>query len=156
MMGRTHMAIGFLVGLLTFTFFGANPFLFVALVTFGALLPDVDHENSKINRLLPVTRWIPAFFKHRGFFHSVFPAVILFGVFWYFQLLTFGLPLAIGYLVHIASDCLTKLGCNLLYPITTIRIQGFIMTDGFMEFLTFGLVMIANVVMLALRVKGFF
>ncbi|MBI4146524.1 metal-dependent hydrolase [Candidatus Woesearchaeota archaeon] len=152
MMGRTHMAIGFLVGLLVLPFVQPdNSLLFVFLVTFASLWPDVDHENSKINRLLPITRWIPRVFVHRGFFHSVFPALILYGVFWYFGLAWIGLPLALGYLTHLASDCLTRLGCNLLHPVSTFRIQGFVWTDGLVEFALFGVVVVLDVVVGVMR-----
>jgi inner membrane protein len=153
MMGRTHMAFGLLAGILLFTFFGAKWYVFIPLVVLGSLLPDVDHENSKINRMLPVTRWIPVFFKHRGFFHSVFPAIILFAVFHYLKLDIIGIPLAVGYLTHLASDCLTRLGCNLLHPVTNFRIQGPIMTDGLMEFITLAGIIVLDALLI---IKHFF
>ncbi len=148
MMGRTHMAFGFLAGMLLFPVFDANWLLFVPLVTFGALLPDVDHKNSKINRILPVTKWIPSFFKHRGFFHSIFPAIIIYLLFHYFKLDIIGLPLTIGYFTHLGSDCLTKLGCNLLHPVSNLRIQGFVYTNGMMELLVFGGILLFDAVLL--------
>ena len=150
-MGRTHMAIGALAGLLLFPLFDIQPVAFVLLALFGALLPDVDHEKSKINRLIPITKIIPVFFKHRGFFHSVFPVVILYGAFWYAGLLSLGIPLAIGYVVHLLSDCFTRLGCNLLHPFSTFRIQGFILTDGLMEYAVFGLAIITDVALVILK-----
>ena len=148
MMGRTHMALGFLAGILLFPVFNANWLLFVPLVTFGALLPDVDHKSSKINRMLPVTRWVPGFFKHRGFFHSVFPPVIIYIIFYYLNLTMIGLPLAIGYLTHLGSDCLTRLGCNLLHPVSKFRIQGFVYTNGMMELIIFGGVLLFDALLL--------
>ncbi len=152
MMGRTHMAFGFLAGMLTFPFFGANWLLFVPLSTFGSLLADVDHQNSKINRMLPITRWIPTFFKHRGFFHSIFPAIILYAAFHYAKLDIVGIPLTIGYLAHLGSDCMTRMGCNLLHPITSFRIQGFIHTDGLMELITLGGVLFLDAILLVKHV----
>jgi len=144
MMGRTHMAFGAGAGLLVAPLFGASIVPFVALSTFASLLPDVDHENSKINRVLPITRWIPVLFKHRGFFHSIFPPLMLYAFFWALNLQTLGLPLMVGYLAHLGSDCLTRLGCNLLHPFSTFRIQGPVLTDGLMEYILFGCVMVAN------------
>lgn len=154
MMGRTHMAIGFLTGLVGSAFLDVNPVVFTLLTTFGSLLPDIDHEKSKINRAVPVTRWIPRIFKHRGFFHSLFPPVIMIFFFWQFNLMDLGLPLVVGYLSHLASDCLTKLGCNLLYPVSTFRVQGFVMTDGVVEFAILTFVIITNAV-LVLKNFGF-
>lgn len=146
-MGRTHMAFGFLAGMLTYPLFGANWLLFVPLATIGALFPDVDHENSKINKTLPVTRWIPTFFKHRGIFHSIFAPIILYVIFYSANLKTIGLPLTIGYLAHLASDCLTQSGCNLLHPLSNFRISGFVRTDGAMELIIMGAVLLANILL---------
>ncbi|MCX6708453.1 MAG: metal-dependent hydrolase [Candidatus Woesearchaeota archaeon] len=144
MMGRTHMAFGFLAGMLTYPFFGANWLLFLPLAVLGSLAPDVDHENSKINRMLPITRWIPKFFQHRGFFHSAFAVIILYIVFYSANLKTIGLPIAIGYAAHLASDCLTQAGCNLLHPVSNFRISGFVRTDGAMELMIMGGVLLAD------------
>lgn len=143
-MGRTHMAIGLLAGLLVLPFTSLGPLLFLPLVVFASLLPDVDHENSKINRLVPVTRVIPIFFSHRGFFHSVFPPLAIYGLIYYVGLPQIALALTVGYCSHLLSDCFTRLGCNLFHPLSTLRIQGPIFTDGLMEYVLFGAVMVAN------------
>ncbi len=135
MMGRTHMAIGLLTGLILFPLLHQKWYIFIPLVILGSILPDVDSENSKINRMLPLTRWIPKFFAHRGFFHSIFPAAIIYAAFYFTNLNYIGLPLAIGYLSHLASDCVTRQGCNLLHPVSQFRVQGPIMTNGLMELL---------------------
>ena len=152
MMGKTHMAFGFLAGMLAFPAFNANWLSFIPLTILGALFPDVDHENSKINRIIPVTRWVPKFFKHRGFFHSIFPPLIIYGIFHYASLDNIGLPLMIGYIAHLASDCITRTGCNLLHPITNFRISGFIMTDGIMELITFATVLFIDVLLITRHV----
>lgn len=144
MMGRTHMTFGLLAGILLLPAFGQPWYLFIPLAMLGSLLPDVDHENSKINKMIPLTRWIPAFFKHRGFFHSIFPVIGILVACHYFSLDVVGLPLSIGYLAHLLSDCLTKMGCNLLHPISTFRIQGFIETGGTMELFVFVGMIILN------------
>ncbi len=152
MMGRTHMAIGFLAGLLALPFVDLNPLIFLPLVVFASLLPDVDHENSKINRLLPITRVIPMFFSHRGFFHSIFPPLALYGVVWYAGLPQIALALTVGYCSHLLSDCCTRLGCNLIHPLSTFRIQGPIFTDGLMEYVLFGGVMVANGALIVVKI----
>ncbi|MBI4144985.1 metal-dependent hydrolase [Candidatus Woesearchaeota archaeon] len=134
MLGRTHIAIGILLALLLLPFISVpSKLLFVALVAFGSLLPDVDHENSKINKVIPVTRWIPKLFKHRGFFHSIFPVIIIYGVFWYFNERFIGLSLAFGYLTHLFSDSLTRMGVNFLHPVSTWHMRGPIETGTIFE-----------------------
>lgn len=128
MMARTHIAFGILAcaGLypLFSRYVGADPFLFYTLVLIGVLLPDIDHQESSINRLMPVTNILPHLFKHRGFFHSVFPALIIIAIFFAFSDVRYGLFLAVGYVTHLGSDALTKMGVNFLYPITSIKLRG--------------------------------
>ena len=151
MMFKTHVAFGFLAGLLCLKFFSvSNPILFITLVVLASALPDIDHPNSKLGSKFRIIGFL---FEHRGFFHSVFPAIVLFAVLWYANLMIIGLPLTIGYVVHLASDCLTRLGCNLLYPVSTFRIQGFVMTDGLMEFLIFAGVSVADASLLFLKFR---
>jgi len=153
MMGRTHMAFGFLAGVLFYSFFHQQWYYFIPLAVLGSLLPDVDHQNSKINRMIPVTRWVPVLFKHRGFFHSIFPVILIYAGFHYAGQDIIGIPLAVGYAAHLLSDCLTKMGCNLLHPLSTFRVQGFIHTDGPMELMTLGGVMVLNAILV---LKQFF
>ena len=149
MMGHTHMAFGFLGGLLSYTVLApAHPIMFVGIATLAALLPDVDHEGSRINKMFPVTKWVAKLFKHRGFFHSMFPAAGLYFGFWYFGAEWIGSALALGYLTHLFSDSLTKMGVNLLHPIATLRVQGFIQTGGMWEMATLGIVLAVSAVKL--------
>ena len=89
-MFKTHLAIGFLMGLFSLKYFHftlLNSILFLFLITIFSALPDIDHPKSKYGRYL----WflsipISFIFKHRGFFHSIFPAVIGFFLLTYFNL----------------------------------------------------------------------
>lgn len=141
MIWRTHTVFGLLAGLLLLKHFNTEWFLFLPLVMLGSLLPDIDHENSKINNILPVTKLVPRLFKHRGFFHSVWPAVLAYLGLHIARLDYIGIPLAIGYAAHLFSDCLTRQGCNLLHPVATLNVQGFIMTEGTMEVVVFVLIL---------------
>ena len=136
-MGHTHAAFGLLVGLVAFSSFSFSPPLFVVLVVFGSLLPDVDSEGSKINKILPVTRWVPYLFKHRGFFHSGFPAMLIYILFLLFGFKEIGIALTIGYLSHLFLDGLTKMGINLLHPLSTLHVRGFVETGGIVETFVF-------------------
>lgn len=144
-MGKTHMQFGLLAGIVGFSLVHQPWYTFIPLTVFGSLLPDVDHENSKINRMIPLTRWIPTLFKHRGFFHSIFPAIGIFYLFHFFGYSIIGIPLAVGYIAHLSSDCLTRMGCNLLYPVAKFRVQGPIMTNGIMEYAVFFVMLALNV-----------
>jgi len=143
-MGRTHMAIGLLVALLVAPLFASDQkTLFVGLVVFASLLPDIDHSGSKINRILPLTKYAAKFFRHRGFFHSIFPPIIILGGAYYYNYLFIGQALAIGYLSHLLSDSFTKLGVNYLYPISQFRVMGFIEVGTIWESLLLAAVVMA-------------
>ncbi|HSU73182.1 MAG TPA: metal-dependent hydrolase [Candidatus Binatia bacterium] len=152
MMGRTHLAIGILLGLLLLPFISVpSVFVFLLLISIGALLPDIDHEHSTMNRICPVTRIVPTFFKHRGFFHSIFPPALLLAIFWYFGENFVGLSLTLGYLSHLLSDSLTRMGVNLLYPVSLWRMQGPFETGKLMETVLFFSVLALIVVTLVVR-----
>ena len=156
MMGRTHSAIGLLTAIVLLPFFDIHWMLFIPLVVFASYLPDVDHENSKINRVIPLTRWIPKLFKHRGVFHSIFPPTIIYLAAWQYGYLQIGIPVAIGYLSHLISDSLTKLGCNFLHPISNFRIQGFVTTGGIIEFVIFCAVIILSLLAILRTIAVYF
>ncbi|MBI4153212.1 metal-dependent hydrolase [Candidatus Woesearchaeota archaeon] len=134
----THTAFGFLTALFLLPWSNGHSILFVSLAVFGSLLPDIDHEGSKINRILPVTRWFASLFTHRGFFHSLFPAALLYLLFMFIELEWVGIALALGYVSHLLSDGLTKMGVNVLHP--AFHIHGFIETGGVAELILFVLV----------------
>lgn len=153
-MFKTHLAIGFLIGLFSFKFFNFSPFLFVPLVTLFSSIPDIDHANSKIGRKL----WflsipISFIFKHRGFFHSIFPAVISFFILEYFKFDLLACALLIGYLAHLIGDSLTKEGINFLHPFATFEIHGPLTTGTLFETLLFYFVVSINVFYL-LKLSG--
>ncbi len=154
MRGTTHLAIGLLAALLALiilpalsaflSFPSPNPLLFIPLVLLGALLPDVDHENSRINRLLPVTRIVPWFFAHRGFFHSLWPPFIITLIAIAAGMPSIGLYLVIGYLSHLLSDMLTHAGIGPFHPLLRFRLKGPLRTGGITELLLFIAVVIAD------------
>ncbi len=148
MMFKTHLAFGFLVGLLSLKVLDTNhPILFILLVTLFSSLPDIDHPKSKIGRKLFFISWpISLVFKHRGFFHSIFPPLILFFVLNYFNFNFLAVALAIGYLSHLIGDSITKEGINFLHPISKFRIQGPIRTGAFLEKILFIIIIFLDVV----------
>ena len=138
MLATTHMIFGLTAGLLALPYVDQKWYFFLPIVVFGSLLPDIDHEGSKINKILPLTRWFAKFFKHRGFFHSIFPILIIFFVSKHYGFLFIGLPISVGYAAHLFSDSLTYMGIGLLHPILNLRIEGFLRTGGVKEQMLFG------------------
>ena len=147
MMFRTHLALGFLFGLLSLKFFDLiHPVIFVVLVTLFSSLPDIDHPKSRIGRkLFFISFPIKFIFKHRGFFHSIFPPVILFLLLFYFNFNLVAFSVFIGYIAHLAGDAVTKNGINFLHPVTRFRIQGPIRTGGKFETIIFISLMLVNI-----------
>lgn len=149
-MFKTHLMFSFLIGLLIILSFNINnKLLFLFFVLFFGALPDIDHYKSWIGRKLKVLSFLVNIFsKHRGIFHSIFPVLVLYGVFLYYNLNEVALAAAIGYLSHLAMDALTKTGINFLYPFSKFKIRGFIRTGGFLELILLFLFLITSVYIL--------
>ncbi|MBW2998940.1 metal-dependent hydrolase, partial [Candidatus Woesearchaeota archaeon] len=72
----THLAFGFLLGMISLIILKpSNQILFMGLCLIGSSFPDIDHPRSKVGKYFKPIGWL---FEHRGFFHSVFPIIILF------------------------------------------------------------------------------
>ena len=149
----THVMFGILFGLLAKPYVAGDAIIYFTFVIIGSILPDIDHEGSLINKVLPITKWFSRLFRHRGFFHTIFPALILFFVVGYFSTTLVAISLVIGYLAHLVSDGLTLAhlvsdgltlaGVDLLHPISQFKLQGFIKTGGVWETVTCVIVGIA-------------
>ncbi len=136
---KTHLALAFLAGIIYLSLFkNVNSYIFFPLVLFFSLLPDIDHSKSYISRKFPIiSAPIYFFFKHRGFFHSIFPAIILFILFEYLHYPSIAFGILIGYFAHLIGDGLTKQGVNFLNPFSTLVLQGPIATGSLTEFIIF-------------------
>ena len=138
MLAKTHVAFGILAGLVTLKYTTvSNELLFIALVILGVFLPDIDHPESKVNNSLKVTKVIPLFFGHRGFFHSIFAVILVFAGLWYWQGFIYGFGVSIGYLSHLISDALTVSGVGFLNPVAHYKVRGVVQTGTVMETLVF-------------------
>jgi membrane-bound metal-dependent hydrolase YbcI (DUF457 family) len=141
MLAKTHIAFGILAGLVALKYVAiSNQLLFIALVIVGVFLPDIDHYDSKVNRSLKVTRIIPLFFGHRGFFHSIFAALLIFAGLWWWQGFIYGAGLFVGYVSHLISDALTVSGVGFLNPIAHYKVKGIVQTGTITETFVFFLV----------------
>ena len=135
MMHKTHLAFGILSALVVMPFVSTgNKFIFFFLVLFGSLLPDVDTPNSKMGQKFGIiSKFFNVIAGHRTIFHSIFFAIMIPGLAWYFWSRPYGVALFVGYLSHLIMDSLTKSGINFLHPISTLRVNGFVETGSFTE-----------------------
>ncbi len=135
MMFKTHLAFGFLVSLIVMRLLNINEillFLFVAL--FFSIFPDIDNNDSKIGRRHKI---ISRIFRHRGILHTVFPILVLVMIAWYLNFNIIAIAIITGYGSHLFIDGFTKAGINFLYPVSKLRISGFILTGSFVELILF-------------------
>lgn len=138
-MFKTHLMFGFLLGLFAVSNFSVkNQILFVLLVLFFSIFPDIDDYRSKISRKLGIFRYvIKIFFKHRNFIHSIFIPAIIFLVFVLINQFYLGIAAVLGYSSHLFLDMLTKQGIMLFYPLTRKRIKGIFGVNGIVDYSLF-------------------
>ena len=136
MMFRTHIAVGFLIGLFLLQIL--NPFnqiLFIFLMLLGAALPDIDHPESKIGSKIKVVGFL---FEHRGFFHSLFAVLLLYLLLLHYidsaSVGVYIFAITAGYLSHVVTDSITKEGIMPFHPISKFRVSGFIKTGRITEY----------------------
>ncbi|MGP4063044.1 metal-dependent hydrolase [Halobacillus sp. H74] len=137
MEGKTHIVGGLAAGVGYSVLVGTGdttPFLVGCMV--GSLIPDIDHPQGKLGRVLPfLSKPISSIFGHRTVTHSLLFLVIV-GV--AFQFLNLSQALEIGIMIglvsHIVLDSVTKDGVKLFYPFDfNFRIPPGISTGGFIE-----------------------
>ncbi|MFW6230684.1 MAG: metal-dependent hydrolase [Nanoarchaeota archaeon] len=143
MMFLTHVAVGILA---TMMFLEAaepaNGIRITLIVLVASILPDIDHPGSKLGKKVTLVGF---FFRHRGFFHSIWPALlgawILSNVDDYGRIEVFAF--LAGYGAHLFADMLTKKGIMPFFPINKSVLKGWIRTGSFAEFLVF-IVLVAS------------
>ena len=136
MMYYSHLAFGLLLSLLYIDFFGVeNQVIFLLVVLFFSLFPDIDETKSKIGRENKIlSKTINFFFGHRGIFHTIYIPVLLFLILILFNVkVIIGIAVFIGYLSHLFLDAITRHGIMPFYPIYNKRISGFIRTNSIIE-----------------------
>ena len=143
MLFRTHLAFGFLIGLYLIDFLKIkNQILFMIILLFFSIFPDIDDSSSKISKKLKPFSYLTTLFGHRTIFHTIyFPLAISFVLFILnFKLLS--LAALIGYLLHLILDSITKKGIALFYPLSKKRIKGFIKVGSLTENIIFTILII--------------
>lgn len=134
MIGSTHMIIGFGTGMIVSS--GAGVSHAVAGGCLGAvvaLLPDIDHPNSRVSHTLGLLALPFRLIPHRTVTHAIWIPLILGGLFLanpYWLTAT----IATAYTSHILADMITPRGVPLLYPLSRRAWGlGLIRTGGWLE-----------------------
>ena len=147
MMATTHLLFGFLFGLFGIQFLHPyNQVLFMILVLFGSLLPDIDHPRSKLGRKVKFVSWL---FEHRGFTHSIYALILVALI---SNSLTSNLNntygLLIGFMSHLVADSLSKEGVMFFHPLSKAKIRGIITTGSAAEYVLFVFLLALTIVKL--------
>lgn len=144
MLAKTHMAFGFLVGLLSLPFLNeGNAIIFLGIVIFFSLVPDIDSPESKLGRkIAPLSVFINIIFGHRGFFHTIYFPIVCFAAAFGFHIwlgfsIIYAIAVLVGLLSHIAIDAMTIEGIDFLSPLLRIKIAGFVPTGSLLEMVVF-------------------
>ncbi|MBR9676968.1 metal-dependent hydrolase [Candidatus Woesearchaeota archaeon] len=120
MNGLTHLLIGYVFGLLFLKIYNAqNPAVFIIFVGLAALMPDIDNSKSTVGNKIKIIGWL---FKHRGFFHTLW-AALMFSVLAYAFSKEIAIAVLVGYTSHLLSDSLTPMGVRPLWPISKKKLK---------------------------------
>ena len=132
----THLALGFLTALFAMQVLSPeNQILFLILVLFGSLAPDLDHPDSKLGKRTKIFAYL---FEHRGFMHSIYAVAIFFFIsYLLFNTSVYLWAVPLGYLSHLISDSISKEGIMFFHPLSKARLRGFIRTGSMAEYAIF-------------------
>jgi inner membrane protein len=123
MMYKTHLATSIalssaIVSAVSYPF----TISFLAGVSLGSLLPDIDEPQSFIGRRsLGLAKVIKRRFGHRGITHSLSIWLALLFILLLLVPNPFTLGISLGYLFHILGDYFSVTGVPLFYPIDNFR-----------------------------------
>lgn len=144
MMFRTHIAVGIFFSLVFLPLIVNSKIVFVAVVLFCSLLPDIDMSQSYLGKY-KILRPLQIIVKHRGLFHS-FSLAIIISLFLAFYFPIFALPFFLGYSGHLIADSLTIEGIRPFWPIKD-EIKWKIKTGGRREKIIFYTLTIVNIIL---------
>lgn len=139
MMFRTHVLFGIFCALLILSIYSLDDeIIFFGVFVLCSMLPDIDMPRSRIGRKHRiVSSLLNIVFGHRGFIHTLFPALGLFALLYSFGSFSLGAAAFLGYMSHLVLDMLTPGGIRLFYPFWGKEFRGFIRTSGFLEYVFF-------------------
>ena len=138
MLFRTHLAFSFLIGLYLIDFLTIEKqILFMVVLLFFSVFPDIDEGSSKVAKRLKPFSYLASIFGHRGVFHTVYFPIAISLVLFVFDLRLISIAVLIGYLLHLILDSITKKGVAFFYPLSKIRVRGFVKVGSLVENLIF-------------------
>jgi inner membrane protein len=144
MMLKTHTVMAIAAALLLITQV-KNPFIFFIIAVIAGVLPDMDIAQSKIGK-----KWyfrpVQLLAGHRGLFHSFLFCLLLSIVFTYISPVL-GLPVFLGYSVHLIADSFTLEGIKPFWPMKD-EVKGKVRVGGPIEEGIFVIFCILDVILL--------
>lgn len=143
MRGVTHLVIGLFVALLILEFTDVNSLALVIIVLVASLLPDIDERHSLIGRKFPLVGW---FSRHRGFFHSVYPAIIFSLVIFLFSNMSYASAFFIGYFIHLVFDAMTRSGIS--FFMVGKKVKGLFRTGGIVDYLLLFIFLVLSILLI--------
>ena len=138
MRARTHLLFSVVCLIFYFNYVEVqNPMVFVALVIFATLFPDIDEAGSTIGKKTqPFSNMINMICGHRGVFHSfLLPAAATLTLF-FLQENEAAIAVFLGYASHLVMDMMTPAGIFPFYPLRW-RIRGPIPVNSIFEYILF-------------------
>lgn len=142
MMWYTHSIFAVLLFLLLK--YPANlPWMAVPVCFLAALIPDLDHRNSKItNKTGFVGRLVSMLFDTRGVIHSLIGLIAFFTLAYVITTnlnlnLGYAYAFGLGYASHLFLDSLNPMGVAWFKPFNHSRLKGFVKTGGYGELAVF-------------------
>ncbi len=133
MTGKTHFIGGILAGVLITQALDIN-IGYAVISGLGGLLPDIDEPNSTIGRRIPGSFIVKFLFGHRGFWHSLLAAALVYLLILGVTSSTFAVLFVAGYISHLLLDACTPSGVPFLYPIKHNYSLNLIKTGGVIEY----------------------
>ncbi|MBU1974246.1 MAG: metal-dependent hydrolase [Nanoarchaeota archaeon] len=134
MLFHTHLLLGITFFLFTKnSFSGGNEIIFLILVLFGSILPDIDESKSKLNHWFGLGKIAAFFSRHRGLFHSLIFTLFLFFLISFFTRDYYAYAVIIGYFSHLVGDAFTPMGIQIFYPFSNFKLKGPIKVGHFGE-----------------------
>ncbi len=138
MVGFTHLGFGLLMGTAFHSKYAS------ILSGIGSLLPDIDANNSIINKLIHSSKKNKDknkknrnnLLKHRGIMHSLTVPLLIYLVYFAFMRNNLILPFIVGYISHLLLDMLTPMGVPLIAPVSNkcFKIVSGIKTASFEDY----------------------
>ena len=144
MIWKTHLAIGLAAALYFSTQVG-KPLIFIPIVLFSSLFPDVDSGFSYIGRK-KIAKPVQLGTEHRGIIHSYTAAIILSFIIAYFYPLL-ALPFFLGYSFHLFADSFTIQGIRPFWPLKGVS-KGLVATGGKIDKVIFYTFVLIDLVLL--------